>query len=321
MSSGKRDFSEFNAKLEKHIERLPDYAQRAQEKLQKYFPPGEEGANRPSSPGRPAASRPPMKMPPVRLPQLKVPAEIPVVAEARAKWTQWNAPESKLQRRKRRASRAMTFWFMLTVLCGLYALVTGTGLIGNPAGDMAQAVAGIAGVIITGTLGVRSGLRLRQLGKTQLPASSTPPPLPSASSAARIPMERLAESEASLTELLRQLSIPTSVGTTAIPEISVADARNTANEAAAALRGLAGRIQAIERARNAAPAGERAALDSAIRSLTDQLDDGLEGYGALVAAAGHAVAASGGGMGVSKEALTNATDHLAGLAIALRELS
>ena len=28
----RRDFSEFNAKLEKHIERLPDYAQRAQEK-------------------------------------------------------------------------------------------------------------------------------------------------------------------------------------------------------------------------------------------------------------------------------------------------
>ncbi|WP_370948262.1 hypothetical protein AB5J62_11885 [Amycolatopsis sp. cg5] len=319
--SGKRDFSEFNAKLEKHIERLPDYAQRAQEKLQKYFPPGEEG-NRPAGQRGPAAPRQPMKIPPVKLPQLRVsPTDIPVVAEARAKWTQWNTPESKLQRRKRRASRAMTFWFMLTVLCGLYALVTGLGLVGNPAGDMAQAVAGIAGVVITGTLGVRSGLRLRQLGKTQLPVSSTPPPLPSASSAARIPMERLAESEASLTELLRQLSIPSSVGTTAIPEISVADARNTANEAAAALRGLAGRIQAIERASGAAPAGERAALDSAIRSLTEQLEDGLEGYGALVAAAGHAVAASGGGMGVSKEALTNATDHLAGLAIALRELS
>jgi hypothetical protein len=41
MGSGKRDFSEFNAKLEKHIERLPDYAQRAQEKLQRYFPPAE----------------------------------------------------------------------------------------------------------------------------------------------------------------------------------------------------------------------------------------------------------------------------------------
>lgn len=316
--SGKRDFSEFNAKLEKHIERLPDYAQRAQEKLQKYFPPGEEG-----SAGRPAGSRSVVPRGPVKLPQLKVSAtDIPVVAEARAKWTQWNAPESKLQRRRRRASRAMTFWFMITLLCGLYAFVTGAGLIGNPAGDMAQAIAGIAGVIIAGTQGVRSGLRLRQLNKMQLPVSATPPPLPSASSAARIPMERLSESEATLAELLRQLSIPTSVGTTAIPEISVADARNTANEAAAALRGLAGRIQAIERARKAAPAGERAALDSAVRALSEQLEDGLEGFGALVAAAGHAVAAAGGGgMGVSKEALTNATDHLAGLAIALRELS
>lgn len=134
-------------------------------------------------------------------------------------------------------------------------------------------------------------------------------------------MERLAEGEASLFELLRQLSVPSSVGTMPVSEVSVADARQTADEAAAALRGLAARIQAIERGRNAAPARERAALDAAVAKLREQLDDGLEGYGGLVAAAGHTVAAAGDGLITSKQALTDATDRLAGLAMALRELS
>jgi hypothetical protein len=134
-------------------------------------------------------------------------------------------------------------------------------------------------------------------------------------------MERLAECEASLAELLRQLSAPTAVGTPSVPEVSVEDARSTAGEAAAALRALAGRIQAIERARNASPASERGALDAAIRTLREQLDDGLDGYGSLIASAGRAVAASSAGVGASRQALSEATDHLAGLALALRELS
>ncbi|MGH3951385.1 MAG: phage shock envelope stress response protein PspM, partial [Pseudonocardiaceae bacterium] len=41
----------------------------------------------------------------------------------------------------------------------------------------------------------------------------------------------------------------------------------------------------------------------------------------LVAAAGRAVAAAGSGVDSSRQALTDANDRLAGLAIALRELS
>jgi hypothetical protein len=57
-----------------------------------------------------------------------------------------------------------------------------------------------------------------------------------------------------------------------------------------------------------------------VRTLREQLDDGMGEYGALVAAAGRAVAASTSGMDESRQALTDATDRLAGLAIALREL-
>jgi hypothetical protein len=309
--SGRRDFEQFAAKVEKYVERLPDYAQRAQEKLQRYMPPTEE----------PSAARAGEQPPnPLRRPVMRPPSitDVPVFAEARAKWMRWNEPAAKLERRKRRTSRVLTLWIMLTLLCGLMAVLGLTLLL---ASGVSYAATGIAGVLVFGTLGVRSGMRLRALHRVQLPVTVTPAPLPSPSSAAYGPMRRLAECEGSLAELLRQLSAPSAAGTTAVPEMSVEDARVTAAEAANALRALATRLQAVERARDAAPAGQRGALDAAVRTLREQLDDGLDGYGALIAAAGHAVAASGSDVRQSKDALTDATDRLAGLAIALRELS
>ncbi|HKS49559.1 MAG TPA: hypothetical protein VJT49_31510 [Amycolatopsis sp.] len=321
---GRRDFGELSAKLEKHVERLPEYAQRAQEKLQRYLPPpAEQAGRRPNPLVRPKAGgdspsggvwglHPQGTRPPSI-------TDVPVVAEVRAKWLRWNDPAARLERRKRRTSRALTLWVLLTLLCGVLAVAAGAGLLVAHRAD--TALAGVVGMVVFGTLGVRSGLRLRQLNRTKLPVSTAPTPLPPAGSTAREPMRRLAECEESLAELLRQLSTPSAVGTTPVPEISVEDARATAADAATALRGLAARVQAVERARDSAPRGERGALDAAVRTLCEQLDDGLEGYRALVAAAGHAVAASSSGMRESKDALTDATDRLAGLAIALKELS
>jgi hypothetical protein len=324
----RRDFSELSAKLEKHIEKLPDYAVRAQEqlqKVQKYFPPADAAGGKPAPP-RPRPN--PLQRPPVRRPDVtstlsSMASQVPAFAEARAKWDRWNHPAAKLERRKRRASRAMTLWILLTILCGVLAVAAGMGWMSATAAPMMpQAIMAFAGAVVFGTFGVRSGFRLRELNRMQIPsAPSGPPPLPPAGSAAREPMERLAECEASLTELLRQLSVPSSVGTTPVSGVSVEDARQTAAEAAAALRGLAARVQAIERGRNSAPAREQAALDAAVGKLREQLDDGLEGYRGLVAAAGHTVAASSDGLVTSKQALTDATDRLAGLAMALRELS
>lgn len=296
--SGRRD-GDFSAKLEKYLERLPDYAQRAQEKLQGYLPSTDERPN-------------PLRRPAARPPSV---TDVPVFAEVRAKWERWNEPAARLARQKRRTSRALTLWIVVTLLCGLIAVAAGFGLLASQgAGTLAT---GVAGVIVFGALGVRSGLRLRQLNRTELPVSTTPPPLPPPGSAAHEPMRRLAECEESLAELLNQLSAPS----VAVPDVSVEDARTTAAEAAGALRGIAARIEAVERARKASPDGQRGALDSAVKTLSEQLDDGLDGYGALIAAAGQAVAASGNGMQQPKDALTDATDRLAGLAIALRELS
>ncbi|WP_370935910.1 hypothetical protein [Amycolatopsis sp. cg13] len=323
----RRDFSEFNAKLEKHIERLPDYAQRAQEKLQRYFPPAEEAGGKPQQTQRGPVSPPPVPRRPTSAAASaafsSVAGQVPAVAEVRAKWQRWNEPSAKHQRRIRRTSRVLTLWVLVTILLGILTVLTATGLLGGAVAgpEIGQAVFSGFATLVFGTFSVRTGMRLRELKKVELPAApSGPPPLPAAGSAAREPMERLAESEASLRELLRQLSVPTSLGTTAVPEVSVADARATADEAARALRGLADRIQAIERGRNSAPERERSALQAAVSKLREQLDDGIEGYGGLVAAAGRAVAASSDGMVTSREALTDATDRLAGLALALKDL-
>jgi hypothetical protein len=337
-SNGKgRDFSEFYAKLDKHIERLPDYAQRAQEKaqraqekLQRYFPPAEEAGGKPAvrpKPGnfqRRPSPPPPMvrRRPTVPSTFAAVAGQMPTVEQARAKWDRWNQPAAKLERRKRRTSRVLTLWLLITIMLGVLTVLAGTGLLASGVPEIGQAVLAGFGTLAFGTFSVRTGLKLHDLKKVQLPsAPSGPPPLPAAGSVAREPMERLAESEASLNELLNQLAVPSSLGTFAVPEVSVADARATAEQAALALRGLAGRIQAIERGRNSAPERERGALDAAVGKLREQLDDGIEGYGSLVAAAGRAVAASSDGLGTSREALTDATDHLAGLALALKDLS
>lgn len=309
MASSRRDFSEFNAKLEKQLQRLPDpVRQRAQEKLHKYVPPTWQGKQekqdeRSGRQGSPALS-----------------SELAVVSEIREKWTRWNEPAARLQRRKRRTSRALTVWVVLVLLSILYAAGGYVGIVGGQTG-LEGAFGGIVAVVLFGALAVRSGTRLLALNRTELPQSTQPPPLPPVGSAAREPMERLAESEASLAELLRQLTTPTPGAPAAVPELSVEDARATADEAAKALRALAARVQSIERARESAPAAERTALDSAVDTLRTQLDDGLNGYGALVAAAGRAVAESSGGVSHAKESLTDATDRLAGLALALRDLS
>ncbi|MDT8914840.1 hypothetical protein NYF13_28590 [Amycolatopsis sp. PS_44_ISF1] len=341
-SGRRRDFSEFNAKLEKHIERLPDYAQRAQEKaqraqekLQRYFPPADQAGGKPAAQPSPRPEpsaghfqhRPsPRPLVPRRstLPTTfaAVAGQVPAVAEARQKWNRWNEPAAKLARRKRRTSRVLTLWVLITILLGVLTVLAATGLLATGRPDVAQAVLTGFATVVFGTFSVRTGLKLRGLNQIRLPSTpSAPPPLPAAGSLAREPMERLAESEASLAELLNQLSVPSPLGTLPVPEISVADARATAEQAAQALRGLAGRIQAIERGRNSAPSRERGALDAAVGKLREQLDDGIEGYGGLVAAAGRAVAASSDGLGASREALTDATDHLAGLALALKDLS
>jgi predicted component of type VI protein secretion system len=238
----------------------------------------------------------------------------PVAEQVRRKVAEWRDPRARLLRRRRRAMRATGAWATVTA-----ALAGGCGL------EIAVAHSPVAAVVLggfaagAGVVGVRSGTRTYRLHRMPLPEPPRPPAaLPPRESAAREPMERLAAAEATLEELLRQLSRPIG-GVLQVPAESVVQARATAAEGAAALREAAEQLRAVERAREHAPPLERGPLLDGIRRLRGQLDEGVDGYGGLVAAAARALAASSQAM--PRRALADATDHLAGLAVALRELS
>jgi hypothetical protein len=234
----------------------------------------------------------------VRRPDLRA-----IAAEAARQWLDFTDPAARHQRRKERASRGLFIW---TVLALLSAVAVGFGN-----------WVFLTGLVVTGALAVRSGVKLRRLNEM-----APPPPrrlLPSKFSSAREPLQRLARAETTLHDLLQQLSAQ-GAGVT-VDEVSVAEARQTAAQAAAALHQLGERIVAVERARDAAPPAERQELDTAVRQLRAQLDEGIESYRGLIAAAGKAVAARDSGVSGAQAALTDATDRLAGMASALRELN
>lgn len=144
-------------------------------------------------------------------------------------------------------------------------------------------------------------------------AAAAAPRLPGKKSAAREPMRRLAGAETALRDLLRQL------GDAPVPREVVDAARRTATETADRLRVLAAKVEAVEAAVAYSPAGQRAGLEDGTRSMLAHLERGLDGYQELVAAAGHLVLADSANP--VPDGLVEATDHLAGLAAALRELS
>lgn len=275
----KRDISELAAKVSQQIEKLPEYADRAQQLL------------------HPPAIRPGADLVHAR--------EAKRAVRARR----------KLVRRRRYAANMLTLWIAVTILCGIAAVAGFAGLAGV---QVATAWWAVAVGVPAAAFAVRDGVKLRGLNRVPLPDVPQRLQLPPGRSMAYAPMQRLATSRESLTELLTQLR--SRQAGSLVPEASVADARSTAADAEQALFALSGRITAIERARDAAPVGERPALDAAVRNLTRQLEDGVESYGKLLAATGHAVAADGAGLQEQQRALTDATDHLAGIAIALREL-
>jgi hypothetical protein len=229
---------------------------------------------------------------------------------------------ARLARRRAWAGRWLTVWALVCAICAVLTVANLAGVVND--GDRSGAVATIIIGLIAGTFAVRSGMKMRRLsearaalgpGSESLPVAAVPvSALPPKSSLAREPMERLAAGESTLAELLAQITRGGSV-----PVESVEHTRRTGAEAARVLRRVAAQLHAVERARDHSPPLERGALADAVRALRVQLDEGVDGYGSLVAAAGRVLAASS--MGTPNQDLTEATDHLAGLAVALRELS
>lgn len=232
----------------------------------------------------------------------------------------------RLERKRMWASRWALTWAIICLFLVVYVAMAFTGMVGEGP-DATMIAGGVAAVAATGALSIRSTRRMVLLKRARdefdrkhKPAdiAAPRPVMPPRESAAYEPMQRLAEAEDALAQLVRQLA-GTDGMPAAVPVESVAHAERTGVEAAQALRAVAAQLAAVELARDHAPAMERGPLIDGVRRLREQLDEGLNGYRSLVAAAGRVVAASSSAG--PKQELADATDHLAGLAVALRELS
>lgn len=217
-------------------------------------------------------------------------------------------------------------WGGLTLGFLFVAVAQWTGL--DPAADVEAALGAVMIACFTGTIAAAGvyKARDRQEGRPTPRLSSVPPPevrpekrfrLPRPKSTARQPMLDLAEAEAGLAELLRQLiDLPGGPG---VPDAVIDHAWRTATDTASRLRSVAARLEAVELAAKHAPPREWAAFEDGAGSLRLHLDQGLDGYRALIGAAGRVVLAST--PVVASTELVEATDTLAGLAEALRELA
>ncbi|MGX7825031.1 phage shock envelope stress response protein PspM [Actinokineospora sp. 24-640] len=233
------------------------------------------------------------------------------VTQIRGRIAQWRDPRARALRKRKRAVRSTTVWTGAGVASGTGAVVVDAAMV-SPGASVPIL---IGAAVVTGVSAIASGVRTWRLHREPLPeAVRVPTALPPADSQAREPMRRLADAEDTLRELLTQLARGALV-----PPDSVEHSRRTGAEAAAALREVSAQLQAVERARDHAPAADRGALTAGVGGLRTQLNEGLEGYCALVAAAGRVLAASSAAG--PRHDLADATDHLAALAVALRELS
>jgi hypothetical protein len=240
----------------------------------------------------------------------------PVADTVRTKVHGWRDPRAKLLRRRRRAKRSSIAWGGATALSGAWVGTEAVQLHLLTFGGVTATI--VTAVFLYCTTG--SVRKLVALRRQPLPAALPPPvKLPPAGSAAREPMRRLAEAEASLAELIVQLGTPRPGGLAPLPAESLAHAQESATEAATALRAVAAQLSAVERARAIAPPAQRGPLDHGVVELSRRLDEGIEGYVALIGTAGQAVIASSAAS--PDAALLDASDRLAGLASALRELA
>ncbi|MEV0049988.1 hypothetical protein AB0H34_05780 [Saccharopolyspora shandongensis] len=244
----------------------------------------------------------------------------PLLSEVRRRFASWRDPRARLLRQRKRAKRAAAGSAASAGVFGAGAAASASlpemwGALGAEVGSFLQytSTVGLGGLAVISGLGaVKVGLKYRRLMRTPLPEPQPEPAaLPPQGSAARVPMQRLRDAEQSLRHALTQL---TSAGAGS----AAADARATADIAAAELRRVAERIVAVEAAIPHAPEAQKPALQADVQRLREELDEGLDGYGGLVAAAGRAVAASGAPE--QKYLMQDATDRLAGLAAGLREI-
>jgi hypothetical protein len=222
----------------------------------------------------------------------------------------------------RHRDRWLIFWSFWTCLWLVLLVASVSEAVWDPARNYRAAEAGATIAIPAAALVALGGRRILGLYRNGLLTRPRPTriaridrdaQLPLVVSSTKTPMARLDRAEATLDDLLRHLD------ESGVPADWTDRARLAAVVAARELRTIATKIQSVEQAMVTAPAPERTELRAGVHRLRGQLDNGLAGYGRLIAAAGQALIASSAVASAAE--LTDATDHLAGLGEALREMS
>ncbi|GAB3274959.1 phage shock envelope stress response protein PspM [Parasphingorhabdus pacifica] len=245
----------------------------------------------------------------------------PVLTGVRKRIARWRDPRERLLRRRKRAKQGTVAGATATGTFGAGSAVSFSPSLLGIQDPAALGAALDLGGFALGTVAVASGaatiagaVKYRRLKRTPLPAAAPEPvELPVRGSAAFEPMRRLRDAEQSLHEVLGQLSSTGAGGEAA------SDARSAADGIASALREVATKVTAVEAVVPHSPVADRGQLEAEVVRLRSELDEGVDGYGGLVAAAGRAVAATSAPE--QKHLMQDATDRLAGLAKALHEVS
>ncbi len=216
-------------------------------------------------------------------------------------------PRKKLIRARRRGRRRTVFRALTALVLAWWTSEAGD----RPAIEGSEIFLGGATALVAVST-VTAGARWYQLERLPLPlpAAAPPPELPPPSSAARVPLERLANRERALGELLALLGA-------AADEVAA-----EAGQAAMTLREYGARLRAVEAARDGAEGEAAAGLDAAVGTLRQRLEEGVSAYDRLVTVAAEAVSAGSAGSldAIAVRRLEDAADTLAGLARGLREV-
>jgi hypothetical protein len=219
----------------------------------------------------------------------------------------------RLERSRRRARRAAV---TAAALGGAAAVALPYAGLGLP--DLAWAAAAAAATA-SGLLRRRDDRALRAL-----PVPDAVAPVASGAAVLGLAVRaraRLGARGSTAAPLLRRLDRASRAMTLVVARMGsvAAGTRREAGAAEGALREVAARLVAVERAATVAPADARARLDAGAAALRGGLADGVTAYERLVAAAGECVAADGGPDGLVVRRLAEATDALRGLAAGLAE--
>lgn len=178
------------------------------------------------------------------------------------------------------------WWGGCTLVMLFMAVSQWTGL--DPARDDEAAFGGMIVAILTGAMTLAGALMARRKGS--------------------VPVPGLAEAAAELATLLSQLSDRD------VPAPVIDRARRIATVAASRIRVVAARIDTAERLLPHVSPRERVTFEDGLGSLRLHLDQALDAYGGLVAAAERVLL-------TGTDELATATDRLADATEALREVS